>query len=171
LRLVTEEEAEDVAVAREPLKTFREGVVAVLFARDFNVAAEFLVHGVEGAVDTFEGVIEAGGEDAGFEAGGAEDGLLGEGHALDDEQFLGADGLVGGEETGVEESRSQGVEEADDGEVGGGEAMFAGVLGGAGLAGGSAGSGGAGGVGAVGGEFFDSSEEFVGKLRLGQFAK
>src|ERR1035438_7719781 len=41
--------------------------------------------------------------------------------------------------------------EADDGEGGGGESVFAGVLGGAGFAFGGAGSGGLGGVGSVGG--------------------
>jgi hypothetical protein len=43
-----------------------------------------------------------GGEQAGFEAGGAEDGLLAEGHALEGEQFLGIDGAVGWREVGVE---------------------------------------------------------------------
>ena len=33
-------------------------------------------------------------EEAGFEAGGAEDGLLGEGDALEGEEFLGVDGVV-----------------------------------------------------------------------------
>ena len=43
-----------------------------------------------------------GGEQAGFKAGGAEDGLLAEGHALEGEQFLGIDGAVGWREVGVE---------------------------------------------------------------------
>ena len=122
LGLVAEEVAETVAAAGEALETFGEAVVTVLGAGDLEVAAEFLVDGAEGAVGVVEGGTEGGGEEAGFEAGGAEDG----------------DGLL--------------VFDADDGEVGGGEAMAAGVLGGAGLAGGSAGSSGARGVGAVGGE-------------------
>ena len=46
------------------------------------------------------------------------------------------------------------VFEADDGEGGGSEAVFAGILRGAGLALGGAGPGGLGGVGAIGGELF-----------------
>jgi hypothetical protein len=46
------------------------------------------------------------------------------------------------------------VFEADDGEGGDREAVFAGILGGAGLALWGAGAGGSGGVGAIGGELF-----------------
>jgi hypothetical protein len=46
------------------------------------------------------------------------------------------------------------VFEADDGEGGGGEAVFAGILGRTGLALRGAGAGGIGGVGAIGGELF-----------------
>jgi hypothetical protein len=52
-------------------------------------------------------------------AGGAEDGLLGDGHALEDEQFLGIDGL--GDEVGAEAGNLLDVFEADNGEAGGGE--------------------------------------------------
>jgi hypothetical protein len=89
-----------------------------------------------------EGLVEAGGEEAGFEAGGAEDGLLGEGHAFEGEEFLGVDGVIGCDE----------VFEADDGEAGGGEAVFTGILGRAGLAFRGAGAGGIGSVGAIGDE-------------------
>ena len=99
-----------------------------------------------------EGLVEAGGEEAGFEAGGAEEGLLGEGDAFDGEEFLGVDGPVGGDEVVPEVGDLIEVFEADDGEVGGGEAVFAGVLGGTGLALGGAGAGGVGGIGAIGGE-------------------
>ena len=97
-------------------------------------------------------LIEAGGEEAGFEGGGAQQGLLGEGDALDGEQLLMVDGLVDGDEVGLEVGDGVEVFEADDGEVGGGEAVFAGVLSGAGLALRGTGTGGAGGVGAIGGE-------------------
>jgi hypothetical protein len=95
---------------------------------------------------------EAVGEETGFEAGGAEDGLLGESDALQGEEFLGVDGLVEGDQVFQEVGDLIEVFEADDGEGGGGEAVFAGVLGGAGLAFLSAGASGVGGVGAIGGE-------------------
>jgi hypothetical protein len=84
------------------------------------------------------------------EALDAEEGLLGEGDALDGEEFLGVDGLVDGD--GVLAWAGDLVEtlKADDGEGGGGESVFAGVLCGAGFAFGGAGSGGLGGVGSVG---------------------
>ena len=69
-----------------------------------------------------------------LEARGAEDSLLGEGDALDGEEFLGVDGLVDGDEVGPEMGDLIEVFEADDGEGGGGEAVFAGILCGAGLA-------------------------------------
>jgi hypothetical protein len=103
-----------------------------------------------------EGLVEAGGEEAGFEAGGAEDGLLGEGHAFEGEEFLGVDGVIGCDE----------VFETDDGEVGGGEAVFAGILGRAGLAFRGAGAGRIGGVGAIGGELICGNGERHGNSTL-----
>jgi len=135
-------------------EAFGEGVVAVLDAGDFEVADQLGVQGDDGAVLIGDGVVEGGGEEAGFEAGGAEDGLLGDGDALDGVDFLGVDGLVDGDEVLFEMGDFFEVLEADDGEGAAGEAVFGGVLGGAGLALGGAGSGGAGGVGAVGGELF-----------------
>ena len=101
-----------------------------------------------------EGYVEAVGEEAGFEAGGAEDRLLRERHALEGEQFLGVDGLVDGGEVGCEMGDLLEVFEPDDGEGGGSEAVRAGVAGGAGLAFGGAWTGAFGGVGAIGGELF-----------------
>ena len=62
------------------------------------------------------------------------------------------DGRVGGDGFGVEDGELVEVFEADGAEFGGGEAVLAGVLRGAGFAFAGAGSGGVGGVGAVGGE-------------------
>ena len=87
-----------------------------------------------------------------MEAFDAEEGLLGEGDALDGEELLGVDGLVDGDGVFAKLGDLVDVFEADDGEGGGGESMFAGVEGGAGFAFWGAGSGGLGGVGAVGGE-------------------
>jgi hypothetical protein len=97
---------------------------------------------------------EAVGEEAGFEAGGAEDGLLGESDALKGEEFLGVDGVVEVHQVFLEMGDLIEVFEADDGEAGSGEAVFAGILGGAGLALWGAGACGTASVGAVGGELF-----------------
>jgi hypothetical protein len=70
------------------------------------------------------------------------------------EEFLGVDGLVDGDEVVAEAGDFLEVFEADDGEGGPGEDVFAGVLGRVGLALGGAGAGGPGGVGAIGGEAF-----------------
>jgi hypothetical protein len=99
-----------------------------------------------------DGLVETGGEEAGFEAGGAEDALLGDGDALDGEEFLRVDGLEDGHGVIAELGDFIEVFEADDSEGGAGETVFAGVLGGAGLAFWGARTGGASGVGAVGGE-------------------
>jgi hypothetical protein len=127
-------------------------VIAVLGAGDFDIAiaGEFLAHGEERLPERVDGLAEAGGEETAFEAGGAENGLLGEGHALGPrgypEHLLGIDGLVDGQEVLPEVGDFLEVFEADDGEGGGGEAVLAGILGGAGLALGSARSGRPGGV-------------------------
>jgi hypothetical protein len=99
-----------------------------------------------------EGFIEAAGEEAGFEAGTAEEGLLGEGDALDGEELLGIDGLVDGDQVGFEFGDGVELFEPDDGKVSGGETVLAGVLSGAGLALGGARASGAGGIDAIGGE-------------------
>jgi hypothetical protein len=96
------------------------------------------------------GLVEAVGEEAGFERVHAEHGVLGEGDALDGETFLGIDGLVGGDSVGDESGDLGSILHADDGEGVGVEAVLAGVLGGSCLAFGSLGPGGMAGVGAVG---------------------
>jgi hypothetical protein len=155
LSLIAEEEGPTVGLLAEAMEAFGEEEVAVLGAGDLDiaVAAEFLIHGEEGfVVGDVEGFVEAVGEEAGLQAGGAADGLLSDGHALQGEQLLGVDGLVDGDEVGLEVGDLLKVFEADDGERGGGEAMAAGVLGGGGFALGGAGAGGMGGVGAIGGQ-------------------
>ena len=110
------------------MEAFGQDVVAVLVAGDFEVAGEFLGHEDEGSAVAGEGLVEAVGEETGFEARGAEQGLLGEGDALHREHFLSRDRLVVVNEVLLE--AVDGVEflETDDGESGGGEAMLAGVL-------------------------------------------
>ena len=68
-----------------------------------------------------DGFVEAGGEEAVFEGGGAEEGELRQGDALQGEEFLGVDGLVAGDEVGAEVGQDVGWFEADDGVVFGGE--------------------------------------------------
>ena len=150
--LIAEEQSEAVGHAGLDLETFGQGVGAVLSCRDFDTAGEVVGQGEGQGAIVREGGVEARGEQAGFESGAAEEGLLREGDALDGEQLLGIDRLVGGDEVLLEAGDGVELFQADDGEVGGGEAVLAGVLGGGGLALGRARSGGAGGVGAIGGE-------------------
>ncbi len=156
LGLVAQEERPGVGAAGKAVEAGGQGEVAVLGADDFDIAIanEFPGHGRDGVTGPIEGLIEAGGEEAGFEAGGAEHGLLGEGDAFEGEEFLGVGGLVDGREVVAEAGDFIELFETHDGKGGGGEAVFAGVLSGAGLAFEGARSGGAGGVGAVGGELF-----------------
>jgi hypothetical protein len=140
------------------MEAIAQHVVAVLGAGDFDIYGEFRVRG-EGRFSVgVEGLVEAGGEEAGFEAGGAEDGLLGEGDAFEGEEFLGVDGPVDGDEIVSEMGDFLEVFEGPrghpDGEAGSGEAVFAGILGGAVLAFRGAGACGPGCVGAIGGELF-----------------
>ena len=117
-----------------------------------------------------ESHVEAVREEVGLQAGGAEHRLLCEGHALDSEQFLGVDGLVEGGEVGFEMGDLLEVFEPDDGEGGGGEAVRAGIAGGAGLAFGRAGrrvettlrAGALSGVGAIGGALFFGDRHGIG---------
>jgi hypothetical protein len=81
-------------------EAFGEAVIAILGAGDVHVAlaGELRAHGGEGVIVSVEGFVEGGGEETGAEAFGAEDGLLGEGHAFDGDHFLGVFGLVEGDE-------------------------------------------------------------------------
>jgi hypothetical protein len=156
LGLIAEEDGPAVGLAGEAEEAFGETVIAILGARDFDgaISGEFLAHGCEGAIVGVESLVEGRCEEAGFEPGGAEDGLLGEGHAFEGEEFLRVDRPVDGDEVGLEASDFLEVFEADDGEGGGGEAVLDRVLCGAGLALRSLGAGGLGGVSSVGGELF-----------------
>jgi hypothetical protein len=130
------------------------GQVEVAFlGLGFDIHDDLRMRGAEFSAGAY-GFAEAVGEEAGFEAGGAEDGLLGEGDALKGEEFLGVDGVVGFDEVFAEVGDLVEVFESDDGEVGGGEAVFAGILGRAELALRGAGAGRPGGIGAIGGELF-----------------
>jgi hypothetical protein len=155
LGLVAQEEGKARGVFVDAVEAFGEEIVAVLRHGDFVIVVDECVADFhEGFALAGESLIEEGGADAFVEAFDAEEDLLGESDALDGEELLGVDGLVDGDGVFAELGDFVDVFEADDGEGGGGESMFAGVEGGAGLAFGGTGSGGMGGVGAVGGELF-----------------
>jgi hypothetical protein len=128
-----------------------EAEIAILGAGDFEVVSEdFGEELVNGEAFGVHDLIEADGEEAVFEGGAAEQGLLGEGDAFDSEEFLGVDGPIAGDGVSPEVGNDVDFFEADDGEVFGDEGVLARVLGRAGFAFGGAGSSGVLGVGAVG---------------------
>jgi hypothetical protein len=136
LGLITDEQGPTVGLAYHAMESFAQQPVTVLGARDFDIPItdEFRAHEEHGVTGGVEGLVEASGEEAGLEARGAEDSLLREGDALDGEELLGIDRLVDGDEVGSEIGDFMEVFEADDGEGGGSEAVFAGILCGAGFA-------------------------------------
>ena len=128
-----------------------EAEIAILGAGDFEVVSEdFGEELVNREVFGVHDLIEADSEEAVFEGGAAEQGLLGEGDAFDGEEFLGVDGPIAGDGVSPEVGDDVDFFEADDGEVFGVEGVLARVLGRAGFAFGGAGSSGVLGVGAVG---------------------
>jgi hypothetical protein len=138
------------------VEAFGERIVAILGAGDFNIAItnEFLGHGEDRMPGGLEGLVKARGKQAGLEARGAEERLLGQSHALDGEQFLGVDGLISGHKVGLDMGDFLEVFQPDDGERGCPKTMLAGILGRAGLAVGGAGSRRVSGISAIGGELF-----------------
>ena len=136
LGLITQQESEAIGLTGHAMEAVAEQEVAVLGAGDFDiaVAGDGGIHEADGFAGAAEGHVEAGGEETGFEAGAAEDGVLGEGDAFESEEFLGIDGLVKGDEVVAEAGDFLEVFEADDGEGRSGELVFAGILGRASLA-------------------------------------
>jgi hypothetical protein len=147
---ITDAQVHGVGVADAAAESFGQEVVFDLLAAGFAAAVHVRVHLHEGTLAEIEDVIEADGEGAGFEAGGAVHGLLGDGDALDGEEFLGIGGLIEPDGAISEVGDFLDVFEAGDGVSCGGEAVFAGVLGRTGFAIGGARAGGIGGVGAIG---------------------
>ncbi len=87
--------------------------------------------------------------------------MLGQGDALDGVQLPGIDGLVEGDQVVFESGYGFSFLDAHDSEILGGEAVAAGVLGGASFALEGAGAGGVGGLGAIGGELLGRDGAFV----------
>lgn len=152
LGLVTEEEGEGVGLAAEAVEAEAEPIGTMLFGGDWDALGEIGRSEDAGLGGAYHGSVEAVGEEAGFESGHAQHGLLGEDDALDGEEFLGVDGLVGGDGVRAEVGDDFGVFEGDDGEAIGVEGVLAGILRGTGFAFGGAGAGGTVGIGAIGGK-------------------
>jgi Holliday junction resolvasome RuvABC ATP-dependent DNA helicase subunit len=82
LGLIAQQEGKTVVLADQAVEAIAQQVIEVLGLADFDIRCEFLVHGEAGLSVGVERFAEAVGEEAGFEAGGAEDGLLSESDAL-----------------------------------------------------------------------------------------
>ena len=149
LGLIAEEELPVVAFTIDAAEARGQPKVVVLGGGDLDAAGEFGVDDCRRA-GYVEGLVEAMGEEAAFDAVTTHDGMMGGSHALDGIELTGVDGLEGGDEAGLDVGDGIGVFDADDGEERGSEAVFAGVLGGSGFALGGARSGGFSGVGAIG---------------------
>lgn len=156
LGLIAEHEAPDIGLASQAAEALAGGEVPVLRARDFDIAVtgEIFAHGPYGIAGPVENLVERGGEDAGFDAGAAEDVLLGDGHALNGEEFLRIDRAIAGDQVGLQVRDFIELFEAHDSEGRGAEAMFDGIARGARFALGRTWAGGTLRVGAIGGESF-----------------
>ena len=72
---VAEVKGEGVGLGGDAFEAFEEQEVAILRAGDFDAGDEVAGHGQGGLVAEVEHVVEAGGEETGFEAGGAKHNL------------------------------------------------------------------------------------------------
>ncbi|MEI9813615.1 MAG: hypothetical protein WDO18_13635 [Acidobacteriota bacterium] len=129
LILIAEEEGPGGGVfAIHVMEAVGEAVVAILhadlFARNLERVMEWDERRFVGG--NHERFIERGGAEAGFKARDTEQVVLGDGEAFDGELLLRVDGLIGGEEVLAQVLDGVEVFDFDDGEVGGGEDMFAG---------------------------------------------
>ena len=169
LGLEAEESGGHSGLTIEDFEAVGEPKGAVLGGRDIDVVTDLAAFEDVGIVGADHGGLQAIGEESGFEGVHAEQGVLGEGDALDGEAFLGVDGLVGGGGVGDEGGDVGGILDADDGEGFGVKGVLAGILGGSGLAFGSLGPGGTAGIGTVRGDAFGGSRHTAQGLawRLG----
>jgi hypothetical protein len=151
LGLKSKKRGRDFGLPGEAIEAEGEPVGAVLFEGDVDAGGEFGAIEDEWVGGAGHGLVEAVGEEAGFEDGHAAHGVFGEGDAFDGVALLGIDGLIGGgprEHPVGDEGRDGGaVLDADDGEGVGVERVLADVLGRAGFAFGGFRSGGFAGVG------------------------
>jgi hypothetical protein len=89
LGLETEEGSGDVGLAVEGVEAVGEPEGAILGLGDIDVVADLALFEDIGLGGAEHGLFEAGGEEAGFEGVHAEQGVSGEGDALDGEAFTG----------------------------------------------------------------------------------
>jgi hypothetical protein len=115
LGLVAEEQWNAVALTGQAEQAIGQHVVAVLGQGDFDAVGDVLMERKSGR--TVGHSLRQAAEQAGFEARGAQHGLLAEGHLLEGEQFLGMDGVVDGNEVVAEADDFVDVFEPDDSEV------------------------------------------------------
>jgi len=80
LGLMAQDQGPTVGLARHAVESFAQRVVAVLGASDFDIpiTGQFFVHQDHGVSGGVERLVEAGGEETGLKARGAEESLLGE---------------------------------------------------------------------------------------------
>jgi hypothetical protein len=125
LGAVTEHEANRIGFFCDAPEAFGYAVIAVLRARDFDIAVtdHVRVHGDEGIVRAVEDVVEGAGEHARIEAGAAEHHLLRESDSLDRDEFLGVDRFIAGYSVGPEFIDFGEIFETHDGEGRGAEAV------------------------------------------------
>ena len=151
LGLIAKEEFPGLRMLGELNEAFGQGEVLLLRARHLQAGiAEIGVQQADGF--GIGGAVEAGGEEAAFHAGGAQEVLLVDGDAFHGIELLAVDGPVDGDEVGAELENVVEAFEDGYGEVGGGEAVLAAVLGRSGFAFGGAGARGTAGIGLVGGD-------------------
>src|SRR5207248_4330723 len=122
LGLVAQKESPTIRVAIHAIEALSQGIDAVLLDGDVLVVGEDGVERDHGDyVVVIEGDVEAGGEQTGLKAGGAENGEFAEGDPPDGEELLFGGGPIGVDGVGLEEVELVAVLDAEDGE-GGGEA-------------------------------------------------
>src|ERR1035438_4398137 len=166
LGLIAQEEGPGMRPLGQAVKALGDGEIVSLAEGDFTLAqaGHFLVHGVDGFAVGSKSLVEASGEKAGFEAGGADEGHLAQGDPFDGPEFLGVGRVVEVEEVVAEVADFVKVFQMDDGEGGDVGAVLASILGRLGFAGGRTGAGGFPRVAAVGSDLLLGSH-MRGRLR------
>jgi hypothetical protein len=118
LSAVAEHQADRIGLLRDAAEAFGDAVIAVLSAGDFDIAAadHVGIHRDDGVVASVDDVVHGAREHAGIETRAPEHHLLGEGDALDRDEFLGVHRLIAGDGVGSEPVDFGEVFETHDGE-------------------------------------------------------
>ena len=126
LGLITKEEL-PVRFAAELREAGGHPVTVILAGRDLQSISELGVLEDSRVAGNLQSFLKAHGDESRLDAVSAEEGMPREGDALDGEKLFGVDGLVEGDEVGLEVGDGVGILGADGGEGGGVEEMVAGV--------------------------------------------